>query len=487
MAPIFGKSKVHVKNFINNEFVDEEDRIEVHEPATGEVWATCPRSSVTAADLAVKAAHQALPAWAATSVEVRSRLMNRIADALEHKLEEFAQAESRDTGKPLSVTRVMDIPRAAAMLRFYGSNFMSYVGQSREQPEFEVVSFTLTEPVGVSVILSPWNMPLYLLCFQFSPAIAAGCTVVLKPSELTPVTAWMLCDIIQSILPPGVVNIVFGDSAKPGESLVAHPDVKAVSFTGSCANGKKIMAACSATTKKVMLEMGGKNSAIVFEDANFEKAVQECVRSAFANQGQMCLAISRFYVQQPIYEKFVEAFKRAAGKLSIGAPGHAETKLGPLISKGHLNHVRSYVQKAKSENVSVYETNMPELPTENKNGYYISPTIITNISDDTPSMKHEIFGPVACIVPFETEDEAVRRANDTEYGLVACVWSSSAGCLQRMAKRLHVGTVWCNCWLVRDLTMPFGGVKQSGLGREGYDSYDFFTEKKVVFLKALND
>lgn len=337
-------------------------------------------------------------------------------------------------------------------------------------------------------LISPWNLPLYLLTWKIAPAIAAGNTVIAKPSELTSVTAWMMCKLLEKAgVPPGVVNIVFGTGPRVGEALVSHPEVPLISFTGSQPTAERITLLSAPHCKRLSLELGGKNPAIIFEDANLEECIPTTVRSSFANQGEICLCTSRIFVQKSIYSEFLKRFLEATKLWKVGIPSDPSASMGALISKAHLEKVRSYIKKARAEGAQILcgeGVDKLSLPPRNQGGYFMLPTVITDIKDESSCMKEEIFGPVTCVVPFDSEEEVIKRANSVKYGLAATVWSSNVGRVHRVAKKLQSGLVWTNCWLIRELNLPFGGMKSSGVGREGAkDSYEFFTEVKTITIK----
>jgi len=398
-------------------------------------------------------------------------------------LDEFARAESLDQGKPLWLAKTVEIPRVIDNFRFFASALMQCrddVTQHSTIPN--VLSYTTRNPVGVAVLISPWNLPLYLLTWKIAPCIAFGCTCVCKPSEFTSMTAGMLAQVfIDAELPSGVVNLVFGVGPRVGQTLITHSDVNLISFTGSTLTGYHIKKATAHLPVKLSLEMGGKNAGIIFNDVDMDKCLPVVIRSAFLNSGQICLCTSRLYVQRGIYETFLEKFIAEAKKLKVGDPFDENTKIGPVVSKEHRFKIESYIQLARDNGHRVIEVG--ENCRSNANGYFIMPTIITDLGDDSKLMCEEIFGPVVCIVPFDNEDEVIQRANNTAYGLCASVWTENVGRAHRLGRELEAGTVWINCWLIRDLRMPFGGVKDSGLGREGYPySEELFTEIKTVCL-----
>ncbi|XP_046864515.1 2-aminomuconic semialdehyde dehydrogenase-like isoform X2 [Xenia sp. Carnegie-2017] len=477
-----------LENFINGEFLPCTQLIDSYEPSTGKPYVRVPDSDKTEVDAAVKAAKNAFPIWSKTPVKERANLMMKIADIVESRLQQFAEAESKDQGKPIWLAALVDIPRVVLNMRSFAIAIQTDVNRSTVLHEQGAVNYTTSNPVGVAGLISPWNLPLYLLTFKIAPAIASGNTVVCKPSEMTSVTAWMFAKVLNEAgLPPGVVNIVFGLGPKCGAALVQHPDVPIVSFTGSTATGQYIIENSAPYFKKLSLELGGKNAAIVFDDCDLAKVIPGCIRSGFANQGEVCLSTSRIFVQRSIYETFLEKFVTATKNLKVGNPSDKDTKIGALISKEHLSKVLNYVKIACKEGGIIkcgHGKDLMDLPEENKNGYFMLPTVITGLKDESTCMQEEIFGPVVCVSPFETEEEVIVRANNVKYGLCASIWSENVGRHHRIAQQLEVGTVWCNSWLLRDLKMPFGGVKASGLGREGiFESLEFYTNTKTVCVK----
>ena len=455
-------------------------------PATGAIYAQIPNSTHLDVEEAVQAASRAFEGWANTPRTVRSQFLMKIADAIEQRLTQFAVSESHDQGKPVALAASVDIPRAIHNFRFFATSILHNSDMARELDQQEALSYVHKSPTGVAALISPWNLPLYLLTWKIAPCIASGCTCVCKPSEFTSVTAFMLCQVLRDVgLPAGVVNIVFGTGEMVGAPLVAHPSVPLVSFTGGTATGELIYKAAATGNKKLSLELGGKNANIVFEDADLQEAIATSIRSSFANQGEICLCGSRIFVQETIYQQFVDGLCERASKLCVGNPEAATTDLGALVSLQHLRKVQSYIEVAKSEGASVLLGGQrPTIPGF-ENGFFFQPTIIVGVHPTASRLqKEEIFGPVVTITPFKTEDEAVRFANSTEYGLSASIWTQNVKRAHRVAQRLHVGTCWVNCWMVRDLNMPFGGVKKSGLGREGRShSMEFFCEEKTICLK----
>lgn len=480
--------EVVVDNFIAGIFVPCKRSLDSHDPSNGKVWARIPDSGKLEVDAAVAAAKRAFPEWSKLSLQQRAKHLLKVADLLESRLEEFAVAESRDQGKPVWLAKAMDIPRAVLNIRHFAHAVPHHLNTSSVQPEAGVVNYTVREPVGVAGLISPWNLPLYLLTFKMGPALICGNTIVAKPSEFTSITAYMFCKVLQDAdFPAGVVNMVFGLGKTAGEALVTHPDVPLVSFTGSTVTGKHIAQATAPMLKKLSLEMGGKNAATVFSDCNLKACVDTLKRASFINQGQVCLCTSRIFVQRSIYKEFLDMFVDAAKELRVGPPSEEGVFMGALNSKPHLEKVQRYVNYAVEDGGTILcgeGIDILNIPEQNKNGYYMLPTVITGLPDNSRCMQEEIFGPVTCVVPFDTEEEVVERANNTAYGLCASVWTSNLGVAHRVAQNLKVGTVWTNCWLVRDLDMPFGGVKGSGLGREGtQDSLEFYTEVKTICTK----
>ncbi len=414
--------------------------------------------------------------------------MQHLADILETQQEDFAQAESRDQGKPASLARRVDIPRMIYNFRFFSTVILHSNNSSSYLDKAEAVNYTTTTPIGVAGLISPWNLPMYLLTFKIAPCIAFGNTCVCKPSEMTSVTAWMFSKaVVQAGIPPGVINVVFGVGPRAGQALVQHPHVPLISFTGGTATAEHIIKTSAPHCKRLSLELGGKNPSVVFDDADFENCVQTCVRSSFTNQGEICLCTSRIFVQDTIFQKFVDRFVQETRKLKVGAPKEPDTNMGALISKEHLHKVKGYVSIAVQDGGLLMCGEGKEsldLHKENENGYFMRPTVIINVPDDSRSMQEEIFGPVTCINSFKSEEEAVQRANNVKFGLAACLWTSDVSRAHRVGHKLEAATVWTNCWMVRDLNMPFGGTKASGIGREGAKhSKEFYTEEKTICIK----
>ncbi len=457
--------------------------LDVFEPATGKAYAQCPEGSAQDVADAVAAAQCAFPAWSALPASDRAAWINRLADALEARVDAFAAAESRDVGKPLALARSLDIPRAVSNLRFFAAAATQFASESHSAPG--AVNYTLRQPLGVVGIISPWNLPLYLFTWKFAPALAAGNCVVGKPSEVTPVTAWMLGELAREIgFPAGVFNVVQGRGNTVGQALVDHPAVKAISFTGSTAVGLRIAQSCAQSLKKTSLELGGKNATLVFADAPREKLLDTVLRSAFLNSGQICLCGSRILVERSYYAEFRDALVARAQAMAVGDPALPGTQLGPVVSQAHFDKVMGCIDLARREGGTVLCGGAAVRPEGRcAGGWFIAPTVIEGLGPHCRTNTEEIFGPVVTLQPFDSDEEALTLANATPYGLSASVWTSNLGRAHRMAEKIEAGVVWVNTWMNRDLRTPFGGVKQSGLGREGgWEALRFFTEAKNVTI-----
>ncbi|GMT33445.1 hypothetical protein PFISCL1PPCAC_24742, partial [Pristionchus fissidentatus] len=477
---------VKLHNFIDNEFENTKDKMESINPSTGELFFYLNRSGKTEADRAVAAAKRAFESWSTTSPQYRSSILLKAAQIIEDNLDDMALLESRDQGKPVWLAKAVDIPRCIHNLRYFANSILHHTDPSivHHSPT-PGVSYVVRDPVGVAVLIAPWNLPVYLLSFKIAPAIATGNTVVCKPSELTSATAYVLMHaLFEAGLPKGVVNMVLGTGAEVGEHLVTNPDVSLVSFTGSTVIGKKIASLAAPLNKKLSLEMGGKNACIVCPSADLPTVIPDIVRSCFINQGEVCLCTSRLFVHHSIYDKFLDLFLEEAKQYTVGDP-ETGTKLGAMNSKVHFEKVMSYIEIAKKEGGKIVKGGRSvELEGRCSEGYFIEPTVITELNDSSRCMTEEIFGPVVCLVPFGSNEEVIRRANGTPYGLSATVFSQNIDEIHSIARSLRVGTVWCNTWMLRDLNMPFGGTKDSGMGREGgTDSLHFFTEQKTICIK----
>ena len=476
-----------IKNYINGELIEPAAKqyIDNYNPATGKVYSLIPDSDEKDVQLAVDAALAAFPKWSNTPIDERSRIMLKIAELIEKNLDRLAIAESMDNGKPISLAKRMDIPRAASNFHFYATAILHFASESHAM-EDTAINYTLRNPVGVAGCISPWNLPLYLITWKIAPAIASGNCVVAKPSEITPMTAYLLSELcIEAGLPKGVLNIVHGYGHKVGSAITAHPKIPLISFTGGTKTGAEIARVAAPMFKKLSLELGGKNPNIIFADCDFEKMIKTTLQSSFANQGQICLCGSRIYVERSIYEKFKTEFVERVQKLKVGNPADAEAKLGAVVSKPHMEKVLSYIDLAKQEGGKVLcGGNQVKLDGEFSEGYYIAPTVIEGLTYNCRTNQEEIFGPVVTIMPFDTEEEVLMYANSTQYGLASILWTENLTRAHRMANNLNSGIVWINCWLLRDLRTPFGGVKSSGVGREGgFEALHFFTEPKNVCIQ----
>jgi aminomuconate-semialdehyde/2-hydroxymuconate-6-semialdehyde dehydrogenase len=478
---------IKIRNFIDGQFVEPAGGkyLENIEPATGKPYSLVPDSDSRDVDLAVAAADKAFAGWSKISASDRSRILLRIADLIERDLEKLARAESIDTGKPLSLARSLDIPRAASNFRFFATAIL-HTENEAHVTDGVAFNYTLRQPRGIAGLISPWNLPLYLLSWKIAPAVAVGSTAIAKPSELTPMTAFLLCEICaEAGLPNGVLNIVHGTGPNVGAPITAHPKIGTISFTGGTVTGRKVAEACAPLFKKVSLELGGKNPNIIFGDADLDVAIAGSVRSSFANQGQVCLCGSRVFVERPAYDEFVARFTEKAGQLKQGDPLDEKTEQGAIVSKAQLEKVKFYVDLAQKEGGKLALGGKAPDPINDRcrDGYFFPPTVLTDLAVSCRTNREEIFGPVVTITPFDTEDEVIGYANDCDYGLASSVWTQNLSRAHRVAERIHTGTVWINCWLVRDLRVPFGGMKQSGVGREGgEEALRFFTEPKNVCI-----
>ncbi|MBM3329463.1 MAG: aldehyde dehydrogenase [Calditrichaeota bacterium] len=453
-----------------------------YEPATGEVLCELPDSDERDIEAAVTGAQAAFPVWSGWSEAQRAGALQAIADGIEARFDEFVYAESDDTGKPVSLARSLDIPRAIANLRFFAGLLQGFGGESY-QSTAAGYSYVLRLPVGAIGAISPWNLPLYLFTWKIAPALAAGCTVVGKVSELTPLTATLLAEVIDATtLPKGAFNLVHGLGAKTGAAMAAHPGLTAITFTGGTETGRRIALAAAPLFKKLSLEMGGKNPYLVSADTDYDAALETALEAAFRNQGEICLCGSRIYVEKPLYDRFRSDFVERAKTLKVGDPRESDTRQGALISAGHFEKVLRYIELAKDEGGRVLCGGEPvKVAGRCSDGWFVAPTVIEGLPLECRVNQEEIFGPVVSITPFEVEEEAIRLANGTRYGLAATIWTQDLGKAQRMAGCLDFGVVWINGWMLRDLRTPFGGMKESGLGREGgYEALRFFTEPKSV-------
>lgn len=476
-----------IKNYINGDFQNPIDNnwLDNYCPASGEVYGQIPNSSKKDVDQALSYAQKAFKQWSQTTLEERSRILLKISEGIEANLDRLAEAESKDNGKPISLAKTIDIPRASSNFRFFANAITQFASESHESVGLNAINYTLRQPIGVVGCISPWNLPLYLFTWKIAPAIAAGNCVIAKPSEITPVTAYLLGEICNEAgLPKGVLNIIHGLGSSTGQAIIEHPDIKAISFTGGTATGAHIAKTAAPMFKKLSLELGGKNPNIIFADCDYDDMLKTTIRSSFANQGQICLCGSRIFVEDSIYNKFKNDFVERVKTLKIGHPSNSDTQIGALVSKPHLEKVKHYIEIAKEEGGTVLCGGHQVFPEGFEKGYYLEPTVIEVTTDDCRVNQEEIFGPVVTIMPFKTEDEVLQMANKVKYGLSATLWTNDLKRSMRMSNQIQAGIVWINTWLMRDLRTPFGGMKASGVGREGgFEALRFFTEPKNVCIK----
>lgn len=476
-----------ILNYIDSNFTEPKEGqwIDNYNPSNGGIYGQIPNSTKEDVELAYQAAKSAFKKWSNTTLDERSRILLKISELIETNLDKLAEAESKDNGKPLWLAKAVDIPRASSNFRFFANAITQFASESHESIGQNALNYTLRQPIGVVGCISPWNLPLYLFTWKIAPAIAAGNCVVAKPSEVTPMTAYLLGEICNAAgLPKGVLNIVHGLGTSTGQAIVTHPDIKAISFTGGTATGAHIARTAAPMFKKLSLELGGKNPNIIFADCDYDNMLATTVRSSFANQGQICLCGSRIFIEASIYEKFKADFVNRVKGLKVGHPSDTDTKVGALVSKPHLEKVMHYIDIAKDEGGVVLCGGNQVTIKDFENGYYLQPTVIEVSTDDCRVNQQEIFGPVVTIMPFETEEQVLEMANKVKYGLSATLWTNDLKRTMRLSKQIEAGIVWVNTWLMRDLRTPFGGVKNSGVGREGgFEALRFFTEPKNVCIK----
>ena len=477
----------HLENYIGGNFIGplSGSFIENINPSTGEVFCFIPDSHKKDIEVAVSSAEKAYTEWSATSVEERFRILNRIADLIDENRDQLALAETLDNGKPLWLSKRVDIPRASANFRFFATGIMHFSSDSHIT-EGKAINYTIRQPIGIAGCISPWNLPLYLFTWKIAPALAAGNCVIAKPSEVTPVTAFLLGKICKKAgLPDGVLNIVHGKGDTTGEAIIQHPKLKAISFTGSTRAGARIASVAAPMFKKLSLELGGKNPNIIFADCDWSKMMKTTIQSSFSNQGQICLCGSRILVEESVYDKFKSEFVSEVRKLKVGDPLDESSKQGALVSKAHYEKVKSAIEKAKEEGgVILCGGNSVQPEGRCANGYFIEPTVIEGLDADCATNKEEIFGPVVTLQKFTDLNDAIKLANSCDYGLSATVWTRDISKANIVAAKLEAGIVWINCWLLRDLRTPFGGVKNSGVGREGgWEALRFFTDAKNVCIE----
>ena len=460
--------------------------LDCYEPAIGRVYAQIPDSETSDVTAAVLAAKNAYPGWSGSSASTRSKHMLALADLMEKNLDKLARAESRDNGKPVSLATKVDIPRAISNIRFFATAILHFNSEAHIMANV-AVNYTERSPLGVVGCISPWNLPLYLFTWKIAPALATGNCVVAKPSEVTPMTAYLLSELcIEAGFPPGVLNIVHGLGPKVGAAITEHPEIAAISFTGGTNTGAQIAKVAAPMFKKLSLELGGKNPIIIFDDKFDDDMLETTVRSSFSNQGQICLCGSRILIQENIYESFKEKFLAKVRELKVGDPKDASSDLGALVSEQHMNKsALDHIRIAKEEGGNIlFGGGQLQMPGELSNGWYVQPTVIDGLAHTCRTNQEEIFGPVVTLMPFSDEADALEKANSTSYGLACSVWTNDIKRAHRVANRVHAGIVWVNCWMIRDLRTPFGGVKHSGVGREGgNEALQFFTEPKNVCIK----
>jgi len=482
-----GHKMKKILNYINGVYCEPFSGgwLENYNPSKGEVYSKIACSSSEDVEKAYKAAKEAFPSWSNTTIEERSSILLKIASLIEENLDSLAEAEALDNGKPLSLAKAVDIPRASSNFRFFAHAITQFASEAHESVGLNTMNFTIRQPIGVVGCISPWNLPLYLFTWKIAPAIASGNTVVAKPSEVTPMTAYLLGEICTKAgLPKGVLNIIHGTGPSAGQAIVEHPGIKAISFTGGTKTGEHIARTAAPMFKKLSLELGGKNPNLIFADCNYDKMLAVTLKSSFANQGQICLCGSRIFVEKSIYSKFKEDFVSKVKELKVGNPFDSDTNIGALVSKPHLEKVKSYINLAKEEGGTILCGGNKVVVENSENGYYLEPTVIEIYDNQCRVNQEEIFGPVVTMMPFETEEEVLQMANSVKYGLSATVWTSNLDRTMRVSKQLEAGIVWINTWLNRDLRTPFGGIKSSGVGREGgFEALKFFTEAKNVCIK----
>ncbi|MBK8550456.1 MAG: aldehyde dehydrogenase [Ignavibacteria bacterium] len=476
-----------LKNYINGILTTpySNNYINVHDPSTSEVFTMIPDSNAEDVQLAVESAEKVFPEWSELPVEIRSGYLMKIAELIKKNLDKFAHAECMDNGKPLWLAKSVDIPRAVKNFEFFASAVMQFSSESHMSDNV-ALNYTLRQPLGIIGAISPWNLPLYLFTWKIAPALAAGNCVIAKPSEITPLTAFLLSEIcIEANLPGGVLNIIHGYGHTAGSAIVSHPKIKAITFTGGTKTGETIAKIAAPMFKKLSLELGGKNPNIIFADCNFTEMLETTVQSSFRNQGEICLCGSRIFVERKIYEKFKNDFVERVKKLKVGDPLKDDTDLGAIVSKQHFEKILYYIDLAEKEGGKILCGGKQVKPEGRcKDGWFIEPTVIEGLPFDCRTNQEEIFGPVVTITPFETEEEVLMMANSTEYGLASIIWTENLSRAHRLSSKIKTGIVWINCWMHRDLRTPFGGMKNSGVGREGgEEALRFFTEARNVCVK----
>lgn len=481
-----------VLHYIGGRFIESATRFQNINPVNGSVACEVSEASAEQVDQAVRAARTALEGeWGRCTPAQRARWLHRLADGIERRFDDFVDAEVRDTGRTVRQARTLDVPRASANFRFFAdlaAQAHTECFQTETSDGGRALNYTVRKPLGVVAAISPWNLPILLFSWKVAPALALGNAVVAKPSEETPSSAFLLAQVADEIgLPAGALNVLHGFGGdSTGQAMVSHPDIDAVTFTGASATGARIMRTVADGVKDVSFELGGKNAAIVFEDADFDAAVEGVMKSTFTNAGQVCLCSERVLVQRPIFERFVAALKERTEALVLGRPDDPATDVGPMISKKHQDKVLSYFGLAHEEGATLITGGaMPRFGDERDQGFWVRPTIWTNLPDTARCLREEIFGPVCHIAPFDTEEEVVARANDSDYGLATILWTQNLARAHRVAPQMRSGLVWVNTWYLRDLRTPFGGVRRSGIGREGgRHSLDFYSEITNICIKV---
>ena len=475
---------IYIQNYINGEFVGTNQTIEDINPANGEIIAHIPKSSSKDIESAVESADLARHSWSKLSLEDRADWLDKIANALEAKADEIASLESLDTGKPISLAKAVDASRSITNFRFFAQFSKDFSVENFEMDD--ATNHVLLKPVGIAGLITPWNLPLYLLSWKIAPAIVMGNTVVAKPSELTPLTANLLSETLHEInFPAGVVNIVHGLGSEAGHPIVEHPKVNLISFTGGTLTGKKVAETAAPMFKKLSLELGGKNATIILEDTNLDESIPEIARSGFMNQGQVCLCGSRIFVSDKIWDEFLDKFVKYVENMKVGDPSSLDSDLGALVSFAHRDKVESYIHLAQREGGKILcGGKEPQLPSPFDRGAFLEPTVVSGLSHLSRTATEEIFGPVVTLHSFRTDEEAIEMANCTDYGLAGSVWTGDSKRGKSVAEKIDTGMVWVNTWLHRDLRVPFGGVKDSGVGREGGRwSLSFFSEAVNICVK----